>query len=528
MRYLSLIQLPSVSGYFKILQLINTFALFNADNPTGRWVLELSNGRDFAVARRLAIIDNFETLLKQRQKRFDTSQLGNASQARNITYCDKPLPAPTLYKWNMPESGVLQLDYSSAKRAPPSEVRTLSDENFGKILTMIGGGVRPELRVQDSQISLRVLRTVSHLLYLRACQLRRILNLQPTEAARCDCFVMFFNMVVDPQNEKLYRVRIQDSSTMQELRDRLGYVTSFPFVQPEQIHFRLDLKYNDQRVATSFLVALAGKESAHNLHEPSHAYGGKVDYFPMGVPRSWEDPRKVPSEGIFQVTYICAPEYRKIMERKKLMEEFGGWTTTISGPDDVLWCSGISEVPPDVLNVLIFLMSQFDNLKEAFKAIDGPVPNERLTLRKFESSVLMKCRRLGKGEEAHAKLKEVFRYLDPGGEGTVSPDEWALLDQLWRELSLSILEFLQFCDRIFGKDNLDEVWEFLDADGSGCITGDEWTPAVFHNLGYFGPSIPIFNYLDQDFEGTISRDEFEHLEEFKHKQRDNLRSLGFR
>merc|ERR1712232_426482 len=134
-----------------------------------------------------------------------------------------------LYKWIMPESGVLKLDYSSAKRAPPS-ARTLSmwisascsrDWRVVQKNSRLEGAidsVEQLRRTSDSQIMLRALRTVSHMLYLKTWQLRRLLNNQPSDSARSDCFVIMFNMVVDAQNEKLYRVRIEDPATIQSLR----------------------------------------------------------------------------------------------------------------------------------------------------------------------------------------------------------------------------------------------------------------------------------------------------------------------
>ena len=52
-----------------------------------------------------------------------------------------------------------------------------------------------------------------------------------------------------------------------------------------------------------------------------------------------------------------------------------------------------------------------------------------------------------KGEVTpRTKLSEFQRYLDPGGEGNVSIQEWQILDQLWKEhlaLNLGVKGLLQ-------------------------------------------------------------------------------------
>ena len=57
-------------------------------------------------------------------------------------------------------------------------------------------------------------------------------------------------------------------------------------------------------------------------------------------------------------------------------------------------------------------------------------------------------------------IKQVFRYLDPDGGGEISRKEWDTLRQVFNELTLSILEFLQFVDRIFG--DFDLAWQAMD------------------------------------------------------------------
>merc|ERR1712050_727696 len=105
------------------------------------------------------------------------------------------------------------------------------------------------------------------------------------------------------------------------------------------------------------------------------------------------------------------------------------------------------------------------------------------------------------GEDKAAKIQLVFRYLDPGGEGSVSREEWAVLGQLWNEFDQSIREFVQFLLRTF--EDLEEAWNELDDDESGELDEDEWLKAV-EDLGYFGPAKVVFALLDNDDGGSIS------------------------
>lgn len=202
---------------------------------------------------------------------------------------------------------------------------------------------------------------------------------------------------------------------------------------------------------------------------------------------------------------------------------------------------------------------RFKNVKAAFKHIDGPNGNGTITLREFEEGV----RSMGEFEEGirftkfkakekvkvlrqhhrdavrhdssaqssdlaavrhdstavkvceseKERIRDVFRYLDPSGDGGISEKEFKILELLWNEVNLCIREFVQFLDRTIG-DDLNETWNFFDEDNSGEIDADEWQ-SVCASLGYFGPVMPIFRFLDQDGEGSISAEEFCQLETFQ-------------
>merc|ERR1711862_347040 len=97
------------------------------------------------------------------------------------------------------------------------------------------------------------------------------------------------------------------------------------------------------------------------------------------------------------------------------------------------------------------------------------------------------------GPDKKDRVVTLFRYLDPGGEGSVSEEEWQILGQLWSEYNLSIREFVHFLQRTFGND-LHVAWDFLDIDGDGTLTCDEFLTAV-EEIGFFGPARCVFGLM---------------------------------
>lgn len=180
---------------------------------------------------------------------------------------------------------------------------------------------------------------------------------------------------------------------------------------------------------------------------------------------------------------------------------------------EILWWTSLTDAPDDVLEFLEFLMSQFSDLDKAFAAIDGPDGNGVVTLMEFEvGAKKLKC---PKFQNDRQRIVNVFRYLDPGDQGSVSRTEWGVLKELAKELQMSIQEFLTFLHRMFDGDFLGAAWELLDDDNSGSVSKEEWNDAVQQRLKYFGPCHSIFAYIDKDDEGQISLDEWRNLEDFK-------------
>ncbi|CAE7281021.1 Vti1b [Symbiodinium sp. CCMP2592] len=189
---------------------------------------------------------------------------------------------------------------------------------------------------------------------------------------------------------------------------------------------------------------------------------------------------------------------------------------TLSGKD-VMWWTGLTEPPSDILDLLEFLISRFSNVDEAFRKIinTSDTKTPLITLRVFQAAlVALDCGKF-KGPDENQRLAAIFRYLDPGGEGSISQNEWRVLGQLWNEFDLTIREFVQFLQIAFGED-LQDAWEALDDDQSGELSEEEWFEAV-EKIGYFGPARVIFALLDGSDDGDISVNEFQVLENYKPK-----------
>jgi len=343
-------------------------------------------------------------------------------------------------------------------------------------------------------------------------QMRGLLGIYCDQAARIDLFVLFFLRVVDFYNEKVFRVRFEDEEELATLSNRLGWVTLFPFIQPEQATFKLDFSNYDQRLAGNLILALSGKEVKHNLRDPSFIHpDGRMDPLSLGIPRTWEIFDRMPKAGRFTVSYVCSPEDRNYAARRNMYETYG---YRVGVPeDDVMWWAALNTAPEDVVEYLSFIVAKYSTVQEAFFVIDGEGGNGVISLREFEEGYAeMDCHKF-QGPNESERIRAIFRYLDPSGEGQVSEDEWNILGLIWKEIQLSITEFVQFCERTFG-DDLGDTWVFMDEDGGGEIDMDEWCDSC-KKVGFFGPVVPIFGFLDADDEGTVSLDEFKLLEDFQ-------------
>lgn len=290
--------------------------------------------------------------MKRQKELADTSQQGNYSQMRNAKYLEQPLHADSIGEWEMPEIGVLEFDYASAKR-PPSGAPVLDEECFTNMLAMlqspkVTSSPDPTTGGDPGHFRMQALRMVSHCFYISSLQLRELLGVWPDAAARAECLIAFFNRVTDMHNEKVFRVRFEIPEQLARLYNRLGHASYFPFIQPEQAHFHLDLAVHDQRLAAFILVTLASKEKRTNIQTASYQQrpDGPAEQLAQ-VPAAWEVLAKMPTEGTLEAVYECAPEDRRFDVRKELLETYGNWTMDAS-EEEVMWWGTLAEAPTGV------------------------------------------------------------------------------------------------------------------------------------------------------------------------------------
>jgi len=504
--YLGLRLVPNSCDYVRMLQRLSRMDSFNPDNPTGRYSLDMSNPVDYGVADSLAILDNWESIVRGRDGKSDVSQLGNYSQARNIQHANCPLPC-SLTDWILAESDVLELDYSSLRRSEGFEA--VSDSNFSLIMTAV-----LQLARAPSRCRLHALLAVSHTMHITCLQLRQVLDLFKEPTLRCDAFVMFYNRLVDVHNEKIARLRL-DADCVASILGRLGYACAFPFMQPEELHLSLHFKHFDERLLMSSLLKLAGKENLSNIEAPRFTSAdGAVDAFLLGVPKSWEQMANIPKHGVLEADYVCRPEQRNIKVRKDLFEQMSDWDVSEISEEGIHFCSYTNKLPSDIVVFATWILAVCGGLPEAFAQIsrqDKEADAAQITKREFEDG----CKSLGfsrfKGQGEQKRFEAVFAYIDARSEGKISAKDMQILQSLEQDIELCIREVLLACTRLFG--DLSAAWLAL-GDGKEIMTLEEWQEA-WDATGYSGPIMQVFKFMDTDDLRSCSNAQFEQLTKYQ-------------
>jgi len=498
--FMALTYLPRIREYLKVYSSCERLLLLNVENPTGRYMLNLQAPSDYAVAETLLLLDRWEAMMAQSEGRHDLSMYGNWSSVRNCTYQNATIRS--VAEWIMPNIDVVTFDYASWRR-PPAGAQPLDLGRWETIMTMLGQSAL------CSESKVQVLRHVSGQCYLRALQVRDLLAVFETSELRVKAMSLFVLRVTDPQNMKAVRTRVGASEEWEALRHRLGVVTLYPFFQPEQTRFDLDLELYEDRIAASLAVRSLWKENLRNIREPKLVLPDRSEFvFVQGVPQKWENPEQLPKAGIFTFHYACSAEDRKLEDRKDMATKYGGWKVQKVTSEKILWWTAIIEVPQAVITFLCYVMRSFNwDIWACFKFIDGS-GNREISLSEFKTGVT----KLGWPlfVQDPEKAVQVFRWMDPDSGGSISKPEWKILDQLFEELQLAMLELLQYIHRVFGS--LEAAWEELDTDAGGTVDLEEWQEAMI-TLGYHGPINIIYEYLSIDDESPISRERWDTLSE---------------
>eukprot|EP00913_Durusdinium_trenchii_P013651 g12818.t1 len=163
------------------------YMLFNPQNPTGHYKLKLENSTDFAVAQQLLLLDRWESVVNKRNRRQDVSQRGNQSQLRNECHMGRSLhlSVKMLTEWVIPEFGEFECDYVTSNH-PKKGSKPLSDDLWEELMMcMYDSPCEPQDR-------LKVLKTISHQIFLSSLHIRQMVGFFRNDLDREDALVFFW------------------------------------------------------------------------------------------------------------------------------------------------------------------------------------------------------------------------------------------------------------------------------------------------------------------------------------------------
>ncbi|CAK9023884.1 Replication protein A 70 kDa DNA-binding subunit [Durusdinium trenchii] len=245
--YLATALFPEMEDFLVTVREMEAYMLFNPQNPTGHYKLKLENSTDFAVAQQLLLLDRWESVVNKRNRRQDVKMLT---------------------EWVIPEFGEFECDYVTSNH-PKKGSKPLSDDLWEELMMcMYDSPCEPQDR-------LKVLKTISHQIFLSSLHIRQMVGFFRNDLDREDALVFFWPRVVDKYNAKVFRVRFEKQEDVVRLQERLGYASFFPFIQPENAKFRYNMAVYEQRLAASLIVTLAQRENPGNIKAPYASQTGR-------------------------------------------------------------------------------------------------------------------------------------------------------------------------------------------------------------------------------------------------------------
>lgn len=514
-RYLCSLLVPSRDSYQKCRAKMLNLLQFTPSNPSDHYKLDLSNATDYELADRLRILDQWETAAASRRSLPDTSRTGNGSQFRNECYDHRPVPATSMVEWELPESGLLEFDYIGGLR-PPAGIEAISDDSFEHFITNLSSS---RCTPEEQYTALRAI--ASHI-FIKSVQLRKLLGCIYSKEVRHRLFAVFHFRIADVQNLKICRARFPGDEC-RLLSERLGHCNFFPYIQPEQMNIDLNFQFADQRQACANIFLLSQKEQAFFKDPCWVREDGSIDKLEKGIPRTWSSLASVPKAGGFTATYISAPETRNLSARRELLSTFGRWPIVAQQVEDVTWWSSLADTPDDVVLFVQAITNRFNSLEEAFLQIDGEGGNGVLSLNEFQEYMEQAdFKRFGtKKEDKIERYKAIFRFLDATGEGTISMEEWSVLESIVRELDKQTEELYSFMKQRFG--GMAEAWDTLNCNGDDLVSHEEWQEGL-EKAGYFGASRELFFCLNRSGSGDLTKDEFLSLSTGRARRRPALKT----
>jgi len=474
----------------------------NYDCPTGHYQLDMLSAADRAVGQHLFVLNAWESALDRRTQRMDLSELGDGSHWRNITHEGGPWKMDWT-RWLPPLEGMLDFDYVSARRPDPKQT-PIDLPNFARMLKLLASFDEAPLA------KFLALRRCGHRLFLTSAQLRELLCLCKTVDAKLQLSILLYFQVVDIWNAKVFRVLFEPAASRQ-LQQCLGHVVTFLFLQPEGF-VDLSLDQREQRLLAHCLALLQSKEKSTMKDAVLCDKTGRLITLSKGLPKSWENPEKVPSRGAVSATYRCIPEERNISFRKQLQMQFGGWKLVTISKQSVMWCASKAEVPEDVLSLLHHVLreparngSHTYSTDAGFDLLASQVNKTALTRQDLLQALFSWGFLPSIDDELVLhRADAIFDFFVPGRQKFLSRREWSILEELWRETQQQLHDLARFTARKFGSKPTEKLWSAVAGEGEGSLSLAEWSRAIKEKLSFHGPVDQVFAFMDKAGIGTVS------------------------
>ena len=270
----------------------------------------------------------------------DLGQILPYNHFRNVWYnggeLDEGLPTFFDDEFTLPAFGILEFDFFSARRPPPTSLaKAMSSEDLQGLVDQLQDPSRTirkaKIRVPaEGLYSQQVLAAFSMDFILRMRVLRRFLGRSQdsylscaqllelfyqlfdtgNRARRfCELIVTAFSRIVD-LDELLETVnKIEDESVRNDVRvslaDRVGWLSVFNPLRPDGRYHTMNLTIADTHRFATIMTRLADVEPGENWDD--EAYNDRGTWIPgWELPLSWLD--KVPELGLLSFTYTSDPE----------------------------------------------------------------------------------------------------------------------------------------------------------------------------------------------------------------------------
>eukprot|EP00439_Symbiodinium_sp_Y106_P063596 s756_g9.t2 len=499
---MSMLQTTTMEEYVSRCKYLRTFMCVNYDCPTGHYQLDMLSAADRAVGQHLFVLNAWESALDRRTQRMDLSELGDGSHWRNITHEGGPWKMDWT-RWLPPLEGMLDFDYVSARRPDPKQT-PIDLPNFARMLKLLASFDEAPLA------KFLALRRCGHRLFLTSAQLRELLCLCKTVDAKLQLSILLYFQVVDIWNAKVFRVLFEPAASRQ-LQQCLGHVVTFLFLQPEGF-VDLSLDQREQRLLAHCLALLRSKEKSTMKDAVLCDKTGRLITLSKGLPKSWENPEKVPSRGAVSATYRCIPEERNISFRKQLQMQFGGWKLVTISKQSVMWCASKAEVPEDVLSLLHHVLreparngSHTYSTDAGFDLLASQVNKTALTRQDLLQALFSWGFLPSIDDELVLhRADAIFDFFVPGRQKFLSRREWSILEELWRETQQQLHDLARFTARKFGSKPTEKLWSAVAGEGEGSLSLAEWSRAIKEKLSFHGPVDQVFAFMDKAGIGTVS------------------------